>query len=100
MVSRFAMHSMLYGKDYMVPKFMMPHTLMMSFPLSLMKKEATVLQESMDEPVMEPIKNGFGAERSKIILERNFQMHFETFSMILAKRTQDIISLLGLVNNI
>ena len=100
------MHSMLYGKDYMVKTLTMSQTLTMSIPSSLMKKEATVLMESKVEHVMVQIKDGFGVKRPKIISARNYQMHSETFSIRLAKRIQllcnhriqNIISLRGLVN--
>lgn len=74
MFSRLAMHSLLYGKDYMVQKVTISHTQMMSIQLSLMKKEAAVLMESKDEPVMAQIKIGFGAKRMTRSLDRSFQM--------------------------
>ena len=72
--SRFAMHSMLSGKDYMVQKTTIPHIQMMFIQLNLMKKEAAVLMESKDEPVMAQIKIGFGAKRMTRSLDRSFQM--------------------------
>ena len=62
--------------------------------------------ESKVEHVMVQIKDGFGVKRPKMISERNYQMHSETFSIRLAKRIQllcnhriqNIISLRGLVN--
>ena len=68
------MHSMLSGKDYMVQKTTIQHIQMMFIQLNLMKKEAGVLMESKDEPVMAQIKIGFGAKRMTRSLDRSFQM--------------------------